>query len=117
MGQHGVVLIFVIQLEDLNKVVKASLVLGVLAGLVHGEHIVFGEHLLALLGLSSDFLNGLNSGVEVAGPDKVSNIEGIYFTISFEVIDIKSKVNGVNFLLLQSKFSHFVAGYEADDCN
>ena len=73
---------------------ESSLVLGVLAGLVHGEHIIFSEHLLALLSLSSDFLNGLNSGVQVASPDKVSNIEGIYFTISFEVIDIKSKVNG-----------------------
>ena len=94
MGQHGVVLIFIIELQDLNKVVESSLVLGVLARLIHGEHIIFGEHLLALLSLSSDFLNGLNCRIQIAGPDKVSNIEGINFTISFEVIDIKSEVDG-----------------------
>merc|ERR1712079_574413 len=35
VGQHGVVVVLVVQLQDLNEVVEASLVLGVLAGLVH----------------------------------------------------------------------------------
>merc|ERR1712088_325882 len=35
--QDGVVGIFVVQLQDLNEVVEATLVLGVLAGLVHGD--------------------------------------------------------------------------------
>merc|ERR1712038_1894524 len=39
VGQHGVVVVHVVQLQDLNEVVEASLVLGVLAGLVHGEHV------------------------------------------------------------------------------
>ena len=63
VGQHSVVLVFVIELKDLNEVVKASLVLGVLAGLVHGEHIGLGEGLLALLGGASNLLNGLDGGV------------------------------------------------------
>merc|ERR1719429_228474 len=46
--QDGVVGIFVVQLQDLNEVVEATLVLGVLAGLVHGEDIRLGEELLAL---------------------------------------------------------------------
>ena len=42
VAQHRVVLVLVVQLQDLNEVVEASLVLGVLARLVHGEHIVLG---------------------------------------------------------------------------
>merc|ERR1719474_2305240 len=55
--KHSVVLIFVVELKDFNKVVESTLVLGVLASLVHGEDISLGEHLLALLGLSTDLLN------------------------------------------------------------
>ena len=43
VGQHGVVVVLVVQLQDLNEVVEASLVLGVLARLVHGEHVVLGS--------------------------------------------------------------------------
>ena len=43
VAQHRVVLVLVVQLQDLNKVVEASLVLGVLARLVHGEHIVLAR--------------------------------------------------------------------------
>ena len=63
VGKHGVVVVLVVQLQDLNEVVEASLVLGVLAGLVHGEHIGLGEGLLALLGGASNLLNGLDGGV------------------------------------------------------
>ena len=93
MGQHSIVLVLVIELQNFNKVVEASLVFGVLAGLVHGEHLGLGDGLYALLGLASDLLNGLHGGVEVASPDEVANIEGIYFSVSLEVIDIKSKVD------------------------
>merc|ERR1719191_1057972 len=54
VGKHGVVVVLVVQLQDLNEVVEASLVLGVLAGLVHGEHVGLGQHLLSLLGGASD---------------------------------------------------------------
>merc|ERR1719232_1892609 len=89
VGQHGVVVIFVIQLQDLNEVVEASLVLGVLAGLVHGEYVGLGEHLLALLGGSSDLGDGLEGGVQVAGADEVAGVEGVNLAISLEVIDIE----------------------------
>merc|ERR1712214_274085 len=108
--QHGVVVIFVVQLQDLNEVVEASLVLGVLAGLVHGEHIGLGKHLLALLGGSSDLGDGLEGGVEVAGTDEVAGVEGIDLAISLEVIDIEGEVVGLDFLLLQTKFSHCYSG-------
>merc|ERR1719261_977700 len=75
--QDGVVGIFVVQLQDLNEVMEASLVLGVLAGLVHGEDIGLGQHLLSLLGGSSDLGDGLQGGVEVAGTDEVAGVEGI----------------------------------------
>merc|ERR1719320_439882 len=56
---------------------EATLVLGVLACLVHGEDFSLGEGLLSLLGLTSNFLDGSEGWVEVAGTDKISGIEGI----------------------------------------
>ena len=104
MGQHGVVVIFVVQLQDLNEVVETSLVLAVLGGLVDGEDLVLGQHLLSLLGGASNLLDGVESGVKVAGSDEVTSEESINLAISLEVIDIKGEVDGVNFLLLESKF-------------
>jgi len=106
VGQHGVVVIFVVQLQDLNEVVEASLVLGVLAGLVHGEDLGLGDHLLALLGGASDLGDGLEGGVQVAGADEVASVEGVNLAISLEVIDIEGEVDGVDFLLLETEFSH-----------
>ena len=106
MGQHGVVVIFVVELQDLNEVVEASLVLGVLAGLVHGEDLGLGDHLLALLGGASDLGDGLEGGVQVAGADEVAGIEGVNLAVSLEVIDIEGEVDGVDFLLLETEFSH-----------
>ena len=106
VGQHGVVVIFVVELQDLNEVVEASLVLGVLAGLVQGEHIGLGEHLLALLGGASDLGDGLEGGVKIAGADEVASVEGVNLAISLEVIDIEGEVDGVDFLFLQTEFSH-----------
>merc|ERR550539_97771 len=108
--QDGVVGIFVVQLQDLNEVVKASLVLGVLAGLVHGEDIGLGQELLSLGDSTTNLLDGLQGGVKVAGTDKVANIEGINLAVSLEVIDVKGEVDGINLLLLKSKLSHFVLG-------
>merc|ERR1712020_89672 len=73
--QDGVVGIFVIQLRDLNEVVEATLVLGVLAGLVHGEDIRLGQELLSLSDSTTDLLDGLQGGVKVAGTDEVANVE------------------------------------------
>ena len=104
MGQHGVVVIFVVQLQDLNEVVEASLVLAVLGGLVDGEDLVLGQHLLSLLGGASNLSDCLEGGVEVASSDEVTSEESVHLAISLEVIDIKGEVDSVNFLLLESKF-------------
>merc|ERR1739840_25142 len=104
--QDGVVGIFVVQLQDLNEVVEATLVLGVLAGLVHGEDIGLGEELGALLDTTTDLLDGLEGGVQVAGADEVAGVEGVNLAISLEVIDVKGEVDGVNLLLLKSKLGH-----------
>merc|ERR1712198_600936 len=106
VAKHGVVVVFVVELEDLNEVVESPLVLGLLAGLHHGEDLGLGQHLLALFLGSSDLLDGLEGGVEVAGSDEVSGVEGIDLAISLEVIDIESEFDGVDLLLLKTKFSH-----------
>merc|ERR1712077_59596 len=107
VSDHGVVIVFVIKLQDFNEVMEASLVLGVLACLVHGEDFSLGKGLLSLLGLTSNFLNGSEGGVQVAGTDEISGIEGINLSISLEVIDIEGKLNCVDFLFLKTKLSHF----------
>merc|ERR1711953_431584 len=104
--QDGVVGIFVVQLQDLNEVVEASLVLGVLAGLVHGEDIGLGQELLSLAASTSDLLDGLQGGVQVAGTDEVAGVEGINLAVSLEVVDVKGEVDGINLLLLKTKLSH-----------
>merc|ERR1712141_967598 len=80
--QDGVVGIFVVQLQDLNEVVEATLVLGVLACLVHGEDIGLGEELGALGTSTSNLLDGLQGGVKVAGTDEVAGVEGVNLAIS-----------------------------------
>jgi len=94
VSNHGVVVIFVIKLQDFNEVVESTLVLGVLACLVHGEDISLGKDLLALFSLASDLSDGLEGWVQVAGTDEVSGVEGINIAISLEVIDIESKFDG-----------------------
>merc|ERR1712037_517754 len=49
-----------------------TLVLGVLAGLVHGEDIGLGQELLSLGDSTTNLLDGLEGGVQVAGTDKVA---------------------------------------------
>ena len=73
---------------------EATLVLGVLAGLVHGEDIGLGEELLALGDSTADLLDGLQGGVQVAGADEVANVEGVDLAVSLEVIDVKGEVDG-----------------------
>ena len=104
MGQHGVVVVLVVQLQDLNEVVEASLVLAVLGGLVDGEDLVLGQHLLSLLGGASNLGDCLEGGVQVAGSDEITSEESVNLAISLEVIDIEGEVDSVNFLLLESKF-------------
>merc|ERR1712176_1099415 len=102
----GVVVIFVVELHDLNEVMEASLVLGILAGLEHGEDVSLGEHFLSLLCGSTDVSDGLEGGVDVAGPHEVTSVESINLAISLEVVDVEGELQGVNLLLLESKLGH-----------
>jgi len=106
--QDGVVLVLVVQLQDLNKVVESTLVLGLLAGLVDGVAVDLLQHPLALLLLTSDLGDGLEGWVEVAGSEKVAGVEGIDLTVSLEVIDVEGEVEGLDLLFLKTKFSHCV---------
>ena len=83
---------------------KSSLVLGILASFVHWIYFSLGEHLLALFSLSSNFINSLECWVQVASTDQITGIEGINISVSFEIINIKCKLNCINFLLLKTKF-------------
>ena len=94
VSDHGIVGIFVVQLEDLNEVVEATLILGVLGGLVDGEGIGLGDELGSLGGATSNGGDGLEGGVQVAGTDEVAGVEGINLAISLEVVYIKCKVDG-----------------------
>jgi len=94
VAHHGVVVVLVVQLQDLHEVVESTLVLGVLGSLVQGVSISLLQLLLALLRLSSDLSDGLESWVEVAGTEEISGVEGIYVAVSLEVIDVEGEVDG-----------------------
>merc|ERR1711918_33012 len=55
---------------------------------------------------TSDLLDGLQGGVQVAGTDEVAGVEGINLAVSLEVVDVKGEVDGINLLLLKTKLSH-----------
>ena len=82
---------------------ESSLVLGILACLVHWVDVIQVKHLRTLLGLSSNLSDGLQGWIQITGTQKVTSIEGINSSISLEVIDIKSKFNCINFPLLKTK--------------
>ena len=93
LGEHGLVGIFVVQLQDLNEIVDATGVLGVLGLFEEGIHILEDDGLLALFLLTSNLDNGLHGGVQVASADEISNVETIDLAISLEVIDLKGELD------------------------
>jgi len=106
IADHGVVVIFVIKLQDLNEVVESTLILGVLGGLVHGVDVALLQELLALLLLPADLSNGEEGGVEVAGAHQVAGVEGVDGAVTLEVIDVEGEVDGLNLLFLKTNLSH-----------
>merc|ERR1711934_883613 len=106
VSDHGVVSVLVVQLQDLHEVVEATLVLGVLAGLVHGEDVSLAQELGSLGLATTDLSDGLQGGVEVASTDEVAGIEGIDLAIALEVVHVEGEFDRVNFLLLKSELSH-----------
>jgi len=106
IADHGVVVIFVIKLQDLNEVVESTLILGVLCCLVDGVDIGLLEHLLALFLLTTDLIDGLQGWVEVAGAHKVTSVEGVDIAVTLEIVDVEGEVDGLDLLFLKTKFSH-----------
>ena len=113
VSKHGVVLILVVELQDLDEVlgpeteirillsnssrvthVEASLVLAALTVDVHGKYLLLGNRLLSLLSGPTYLRYGLQGGVQVAGADEVANVEGVDLAVSLEVIDVKGEVDG-----------------------
>merc|ERR1739840_13468 len=99
---HGVVVVLVVQLQDLHEVVESTLVLGVLGSLVDGVHFTLFQTLLSFLSFSSYFRDGFEGGVEVAGSEEVSGVEGVHSAVALEVVHIEGKVNSLHLLLLKS---------------
>ena len=93
LAKHGLVGIFVVQFQDLNEIVDATGVLGVLGLLEEGIHVFEADGLLALLLLTTNISNGLHGGVQVAGADEVTDVETINLTISLEVIDLEGELD------------------------
>ena len=93
ISQDGVVLVLVVELEDFHEVVDATGVLGVLGLFEDGVEVIEDHDLLSLLALTAELVDGGQSGVEVAGPQQVADVEAIDLTISLEVIDVKSETD------------------------
>ena len=93
ISQDGVVLVLVVELHNFHEIVDATGVLGVL-GLFEDRVEVGEDHdLLALLLLPSQLVDGGQGGVQVAGPQKVTDVEAIDLAISLEVVDVKSETD------------------------
>jgi len=110
-AKHGLVGVFVVQLQDLNEIVDATGVLGVLGLLEEGIHVLEDNGLLALLLLTTNFSNSLHGGVQVAGTNEVTNVETIDLAISLEVIDLEGELDFFNIPGVDAVFlSYFLIG-------
>ena len=90
---HCVVIVLVVQLQDLNIVVEASL--GFILGLFElGPECLQTDGGRSLFLSASNLPNAFEGGVQVTSTEDIPNIEGIDGAISLEVIDIKGKVHG-----------------------
>ena len=92
-AKHGLVGVFVVQLQDLNEIVNATGVLGVLGFFEEGIHILKADGLFALLSFTTNLSDGLHGGVQVAGTNEVTNVETIDLAITLEVIDLKGELD------------------------
>jgi len=93
VAEDGAVIVLVVELEDLDEVVDAT---GVLGGLGLGEdgvEVFDLHHLLALLLLAAELVDGVKGGVDVASPQQVSDVETIDLAVSLEVVHIKGKLD------------------------
>jgi len=110
-AKHGLVGVFVVQLQDLNEIVDATGVLGVLGLFEEGIHVLEADGLLALLLLTTNLSDGLHGGVQVAGANEVTNVETVDLAISLEVIDLEGELDFFNIPGVDAVFlSYFLIG-------
>lgn len=102
IAQDGVVFVLVIELQDLHKVMDATGVLGLLGLFEDGIEVIDDHDLLALLGLTSQLVNGGQGGVQVACAQKVANVEAVHFAVALEVIDVEGEADF--FIKVNSQF-------------
>jgi len=103
-AEDGLVFVLVEQLQDLNEIVDATGVLGLLGHLEEGVHVLEGDDLLALLLLATDGFDGLAGGVDVAGADEVTDVEAIDLAVTLEVIDLEGELDLFNIPRMESVF-------------
>ena len=72
----------------------ATSILGVLGFLENGIHVIHGNVPLALIFLTSTKVyNGVIGGVQVAGTNEVTNVKGIDFAVTLEVVDLEGELD------------------------
>jgi len=110
LAEDGFVLVLVVQFQDFNEIVDATGVLGVLGLLEDGVHLIDGDHLLALfLETTAHVVDGVVGGVQVAGADEVTNVEGIDFAVTLEVVDLEGELDFFNIPRVDAVFlSYFL---------
>ena len=91
--EDGAVLILVVQFQDLHEVVEATGVLGVLGFLEDGVELINFQGSLSLVSLSSELIDGLEGGVQVASTEQITDVESVDLTVSLEVIDLKGELD------------------------
>jgi len=116
LGEDGLVLVLVVQFQDFNEIVDAAGILGVLGLLEDGVHLVEDDHPLAfLLETTAHVLDGVHGGVQVAGTDEVTNVEGIDLTFTLEVIDLEGELDLFNIPRVKTVFlSYFLIACHFD---
>ena len=92
-AEDGLVFVLVKQFQDLNEIVDATGVLGLLGQLEERVHVLEGDNLLALLLLATNSIDGLAGRVDVAGADEVTNVEAIDLAVTLEVIDLEGELD------------------------
>jgi len=116
-AKHGLVGVFVVQLQDLNEIVNATGVLGVLGLLEEGIHVLETDGPLALLLLTTNLNDGLHGGVQVAGANEVTNVETVDLAISLEVVNLEGELDFFNITGMDAVFlSYFLIASHFSCC-
>ena len=93
IAQDGAIVVLVVELQDLNEIVDATGILGELGLCEDWVEVIDLHHLLALLLLTTVLLNRVEGWVEIASPQKVTNVEAIDLSVTLEVVHIEGELN------------------------